>query len=161
MLHRARTCLTTRLSPGERGGIFMGRYVDHTLSPKEAVIVNAQLHWAMFIAPVVWLLLGLATFGITWLIGVPMLISRLFTLYGTELALTDKRVIAKTGLIRRDVIDVSLSKVEGITFKQGIIGRMFGYGSIFVRGAGLAYVPIKYISHPEMFKSDVDKILHG
>ena len=139
----------------------MGRYVDHTLSPNETVVVDAKLHWAMFIAPGIWFVLGFATFFITWLIAIPMLIARLLTLYGTELSLTNKRVIAKTGVIRRDVIDISLSKVEGITYKQGIIGRLFGYGSIFVRGTGLGHVPIKFIAHPELFKSDVDKVLHA
>jgi uncharacterized membrane protein YdbT with pleckstrin-like domain len=139
----------------------MGRYVDHAISGNETVVTNAKLHWAMFIAPAFWLALGFVTFGLTLLIGIPMLISRILTYYGTELALTSKRVIAKTGVIRRDVVDVSLTKVEGITYQQGIIGRLFGYGSVFVRGTGLGHVPVKFISYPEMFKSDVDRLLHA
>jgi uncharacterized membrane protein YdbT with pleckstrin-like domain len=137
----------------------MGRYVDHTLSANETVIANAKPHWAMFIAPMLWLIFGLVLL-VPLVVAIPMLILRLMTFYGTELAVTNKRVIAKTGVISRNVIDVALPKVEGITYQQGVFGRVFGYGSIFVRGTGLGHVPIKFIAHPELFKSDVDKMVH-
>jgi uncharacterized membrane protein YdbT with pleckstrin-like domain len=73
----------------------------------------------------------------------------------TELAVTNRRVLAKTGVIQRHCIDVQNSKVEGLTYNQGLIGRIFGYGSIFVRGTGIGMVPIPYVAAPEAFKRDV------
>jgi hypothetical protein len=71
------------------------------------------------------------------------------------LAVTNKRVLAKTGVVTRHSIDVQNAKVEGLTYNQGLIGRLFGYGSIFVRGTGIGMVPIPYVSEPEAFKRDV------
>ena len=73
------------------------------------------------------------------MLGVIWAVFRGLVFLTTELALTNKRVIAKSGIIRRNVIDVvSNTKVEGVSYNQGIIGRIFGYGSVLVRGTGVA-----------------------
>jgi uncharacterized membrane protein YdbT with pleckstrin-like domain len=144
----------------------MGAYVDGNLLPGEQVVARANLHWAMFIGPVLLfvfaLLIGrsgggflLAVLAVIW--GV----YRGLVYLTTELAITNKRVIAKTGIIRRNVIDVSNGKVEGITYNQGIVGRIFGYGSILVRGTGIGQVPIPFISRPDYFKREVGSVLHA
>ena len=79
----------------------------------------------------------------------------------TELAVTNKRVIAKSGIVRRNVIDVANTKIEGVTYHQGIIGRIFGYGSILVRGTGVGQVPIPFIGRPEYFKQEVGRVLYA
>ncbi|MDQ2877611.1 MAG: PH domain-containing protein [Pseudomonadota bacterium] len=93
-------------------------------------------------------------------IGLIFLTWRLFVYLTTELALTNKRVIARYGVISRNVIDVSISKVEGVTFTQGLIGRIFNYGALFVRGTGAGNVPIKFISQPEIFRDQINQELH-
>jgi uncharacterized membrane protein YdbT with pleckstrin-like domain len=79
----------------------------------------------------------------------------------TELAVTSKRVIAKSGIIRRNVIDVANGKVEGVTYHQGIMGRIFGYGSVVVRGTGVGQVPIPFIGQPDYFKQEVGRVLYA
>jgi hypothetical protein len=49
---------------------------------------------------------------------------------------------------------VSNSKIEGVTYRQGIVGRIFGYGSVLVRGTGVGQVPIPFIQRPEHFKHE-------
>jgi hypothetical protein len=49
---------------------------------------------------------------------------------------------------------VSNSKIEGVTYRQGIVGRIFGYGSVLVRGKGVGQVPIPFIQRPEHFKHE-------
>lgn len=95
------------------------------------------------------------------IIGLLWTAFRYFVAQSTELALANKRVIAKSGIIRRNFIDVSLSKVEGVVFQQGIIARIFGYGSISVRGTGTGNVPIPFIDQPEVFKQEVGRALHA
>ena len=142
----------------------MGKYVDSALLPSEQVVAEARPHWAMFIAPGLIILIGLIAGkagGVFITIGVIWAIFRGLVFVTTELALTNKRVIAKSGIIRRNVIDVSLSKVEGVTYRQGIIGRIFGYGSILVRGTGVGQVPVGFIAKPEQFKHEVGRLLHA
>lgn len=135
-------------------------YIEQTLMPGENVVSEASLHWAMFIAPGLITLLGLLAYSggggsIVLVLGLIWFGWRVLVYQSTELAVTNRRVLAKSGVIRRHCIDVQNNKVEGLTYDQGIIGRMFGYGSIFVRGTGIGMVPIPYVAAPEVFKRDV------
>ena len=64
----------------------------------------------------------------------------------TELALTNRRIIAKSGLIRRNTIELKTNRVESLEVNQGILGRIFNFGSIVVKGVGGSHAPIPYSS---------------
>jgi len=135
-------------------------YIEQTLMPGENVVSEASLHWALFIAPALVTLFGLLVYAgdggsIVIILGLIWLGWRFLVYQSTELAVTNHRVLAKSGILRRHCIDVQNNKVEGLTYNQGIIGRIFGYGSIFVRGTGIGMVPIPYVAAPEAFKRDV------
>jgi len=66
----------------------------------------------------------------------------------TELAITNKRVIAKTGLIQRRTIEMFLEKIESIQVDQSVLGRMFNFGSVVISGTGVHSAPFKSISEP-------------
>lgn len=70
----------------------------------------------------------------------------------TELAVTNKRVIAKFGFISRRTVEINVSKVESIQVQQGILGRVFNYGSLVISGAGNPQAPISGISDPMSFR---------
>lgn len=142
----------------------MGKYVDSALLPGEQVVCEARPHWAMFVGPALIIIIGLGAGearGFFLTVGLIWAAYRLLVYLTTEMALTTKRVIAKSGIIRRNVIDVSNTKIEGVTYHQGIIGRIFGYGSVLVRGTGVGQVPVPFISQPEGFKHEVGRILHA
>ena len=142
----------------------MGAYVNGSLLPNETIVAEAKPHWAMFIAPALVLLIGISAGrfgGLFIFVGFIWAVFRGLVWLTTELALTNKRVIAKSGIIRRNAIDVSLSKTEGVTYTQGIIGRIFGYGSIVVRGTGVGNVAVRFISQPESFKHEVSRLIHA
>jgi uncharacterized membrane protein YdbT with pleckstrin-like domain len=135
-------------------------YIEQTLMPGENVVSEATLHWALFIAPALVTLFGLLVYAgdggsIVIILGLIWLGWRFLVYQSTELAVTNHRVLAKSGILRRHCIDLQNNKVEGLTYNQGIIGRIFGYGSIFVRGTGIGMVPIPYVAAPEAFKRDV------
>jgi hypothetical protein len=145
-------------------GVGMGKYVDSALLPGEEVVSEARPHWAMFVGPALVILLGIAAGEagtIFYVLGGIWGAFRVLVYLTTEMALTNKRVIAKSGIIRRNVIDVSNSKIEGVTYNQGIIGRIFGYGSVLIRGTGVGQVPVPFIGQPEHFKHEVGRILHA
>jgi uncharacterized membrane protein YdbT with pleckstrin-like domain len=142
----------------------MGAYVTGSLLPGEQIVAEARPHWAMFVGPALLLIFAFMMKSLGGLIAFVAIIwgiYRLLIYFSTELAVTNKRVIAKTGIIRRNVVDVSNSKIEGVTYHQGIIGRVFGYGSVLVRGTGVGQVPIPFIERPEFFKHEVGRVLHA
>ena len=70
-----------------------------------------------------------------------------------ELSITDRRVVVKTGLVGRQIRELHISRVEGIEVEQSILGRLFGYGTVLVRGVGTDLDPIEYVHAPGRFKS--------
>jgi uncharacterized membrane protein YdbT with pleckstrin-like domain len=81
--------------------------------------------------------------------------------YSSEFAITNKRVIAKTGLIRRHSIEVYLDKIEAVEVSQGIAGRILGYGTIVVTGTGGTKDPIPMIPAPLLFKKKIQNEVHN
>jgi uncharacterized membrane protein YdbT with pleckstrin-like domain len=70
----------------------------------------------------------------------------------TELAFTNKRVIAKFGFVSRQTVEINISKVESIQVHQNIAGRIFNFGTLVIGGAGDPQAPIAGISNPMEFR---------
>jgi uncharacterized membrane protein YdbT with pleckstrin-like domain len=126
----------------------MSSYVDEVLIKDEAVLYRGHLSaWSFFW----WIALGLLllpAFGLGLLIWLWA-----WVIYKTtELAVTNKRVIAKAGLIQRNTTEMFLEKVESIRVDQGILGRIFDFGSITMSGTGGDKSPVKNVSQPLEFR---------
>jgi uncharacterized membrane protein YdbT with pleckstrin-like domain len=63
------------------------------------------------------------------LVAVFLLIKQWLQLRVTEIAATDRRVIYKKGLIRRQTNEMNMDKVESVQIDQSILGRMLDYGA--------------------------------
>ena len=141
----------------------MKDYISHQLLGDEHVEYQAKAHWVVYIKGIILFAIGsvlLATEGrglalIFLILGVLALVWAYLWQRTTELAITNKRVVAKFGIIRRHTIDQQLSKIEGTNLEQGILGRMLGYASIVVRGTGSGRTPIPYIGNPDEFKREL------
>ena len=155
-------------------------YIDENLVAGERVLYRTRLHWIVVIAP---LIFGsfLALVGLTFLVGgvidlvkarsagfagIGFLVLLLGAAIGalglwyrtsTEMAVTNRRVIIKTGLLTRNSIELMLSKVESVSINQGLTGRMLGYGSIVVRGSGGTAEPFSKIANPLEFRKQVQQ----
>lgn len=70
----------------------------------------------------------------------------------TEAAVTNKRVVTKSGFVFRKTIELRLQKVESVQVHQSIVGRILNYGDIQVAGAGTPQEAVKYISRPMEFR---------
>src|SRR5256885_4664155 len=67
----------------------------------------------------------------------------------TEMAVTNRRVLIKTGIGSRRTLDLMLSRGESIGVEESAMGRMMGYGSVVVRGTGGTPEPFLMIAHPQ------------
>ena len=79
----------------------------------------------------------------------------------TELAITNKKVIAKWGFISRKTLEQRLEKVDSIQVDQSMTGRFFDYGTIIVHGSGSSTTPIKAIANPLEFRRQVENAVAG
>ncbi len=59
-----------------------------------------------------------------------------FKRWTTEIAVTDKRIIYKTGFINRHTEEMNMDKVSSVDVDQTFWGRIFDFGTIRIIGAG-------------------------
>jgi uncharacterized membrane protein YdbT with pleckstrin-like domain len=144
-------------------------YIEENLIPGENVLYKCRLHWVVvFVWPIIWFIAATAMFlgGGEWsLVGGYMFISIAlckavgsFVMYSTsEFGVTNHRVIAKVGFIRRRSLEVLLNKIEGIRVSQTVLGRILGYGSITISGTGGTHDLFPYISNPLKLRQKVQE----
>jgi uncharacterized membrane protein YdbT with pleckstrin-like domain len=122
-------------------------YIDDSLIEGERLIHRARISWWSQFAL---LLLGVVTLVIV--VGLIFLVIAWIRVRSTEVAITDKRVIAKFGFIRRHTVEINLDKVEALKVEQGFWGRILNYGTIYISGAGTSVAPIPDIADPLVFR---------
>jgi len=126
----------------------MTSYVEKTLIQNEKIIYTGKVSlWSLAPNFIVGLLL-LPAFGL----GLLFWLAAWIRYATTELAFTNKRVIAKYGFISRKTVEINLAKVESMQVNQGILGRLFNFGTLVVSGAGNPQAPISGISNPMTFR---------
>jgi uncharacterized membrane protein YdbT with pleckstrin-like domain len=155
-------------------------YVQQNLNPGESVLYTTHLHWivlfrsifvdAVFsvagLSLIAWAVAGkqaergeaqaAGIAGVTLLIfgGIILAIAAVRR-NATEMAVTNKRVIIKVGWLTKRTIELFLSKVESVEVQQSVAGRVFGFGSITVRGTGGTNEPFTHVANPLEFRRQV------
>ena len=151
--------------------------VDDDLIPGESVLYRTELHWIVLVWPMLWALFfgvpGLAFLAISVavpvnppgsaaIVGLVLLgLGATVALIGflkrsaTEMAVTNKRLVVKIGILNRRTFEIPLSKIESIHVEESLLGRMLGYGSVVVRGTGGTPEPFYRIAHPPELRRQV------
>lgn len=122
-------------------------YVKANLRPNEKLILEGKLHWTILLPH----LLGILVF-----IGFITIWKPLIRLLTTQLAITDKRVIGKTGFIKTSVMDTPLDKITNIVVTTGFWGKIFKYGNIRITTISGDYV-FNGLADPEGFKTTLQQ----
>ena len=166
--------------PASNPPIRSSGYISKNLMVGESVAATAKLHWAIYlkIIPVVLIfpflcaiqfvtahsnstknsfliLLIASTLTMVVMIGLPMALIAYLKVRSSEFAVTNKRVLMKTGLIRRNSVEILLTKIESIKVNQGFIGRILDYGTVIVCGTGGTKDPFHLIASPLKFRQKI------
>jgi uncharacterized membrane protein YdbT with pleckstrin-like domain len=133
-------------------------YVKQHLLPGEQVVYETRLHKFSYLLPlclaavgVVFFFVGNDTHRLAWFLLLSGLVWGLFGYidYTTsEFAVTNRRVILKTGVFRTRALELQKSQIESVAINQGMVGQSFGYGNIVVGGTGGTKETFKYIANP-------------
>ncbi|HXT53304.1 MAG TPA: PH domain-containing protein [Candidatus Eisenbacteria bacterium] len=134
-------------------------YIQANLLPDEQIVYKARLHWVIFWKCCALVFLGAIFLLIQPIVGVVViLIGVLGALwpimaYSTsEFAVTNKRVIIKTGFLRRKTLELLLRHVETISVDQSVTGRILNFGSLTLTGSGGIKEMFDNISAPLEFR---------
>ena len=152
-------------------------YVDENLITDEVVTYRGRLHWTGLLRPVALaaalMILGLVALRYAFdsesrnllagiglgliVIGAIPLIKAVVERRAAEFAVTNKRVIFKSGVVRRRTAEMFLAKIESVGADQTILGRLLGYGSIVLRGTGGSTEPFANIDRPLEFRRQIQE----
>lgn len=156
----------------------LGPYARSTLAPNETPFYRTSMHWIVFVrfallALLVFLLLAMPfAIGVQILIGselgwfvLPLpafiMVPPTLSYVSSELVVTDMRVLIKSGIVRRQTLEMFISKVESVAVDQGVLGRLFDYGTVSIRGTGGSQEPFEAIAHPLEFRNCVQRLQSG
>jgi uncharacterized membrane protein YdbT with pleckstrin-like domain len=151
-------------------------YVQRVLQPGEQVRHISSIHWIVYWPGVVLALLAVVAYWLSetrllpgiWrytayalaLVAVVLLIKQWFQLWVTEIAVTDRRVIYKKGLIRRQTNEMNMDKVESVQIDQTILGRMLNYGDATILGTGEGFETLRTIASPIELRNSITGTAH-
>ena len=161
-------------------------YIQRTLIAGESVLYRAHLHWVVLLGHALIggflavLGLGLLTgtlvatghdlgrgtaaiaAGIFLLVaGVGVVVAGILKRAATEIAVTNKRVLIKTGFFGRKTIEIFLSKIESVIVDESFTGRMLGFGTVTVRGTGGTPEQFHQVADPLEFRRQVQTQIEG
>ncbi len=75
----------------------------------------------------------------------------------SEYGITDKRILVKTGWIRRNSLEIFLDKIEALHVDQTILGRILDFGTIVIIGTGGTHDPFCNVPRPVQFRRRVQQ----
>ena len=144
-------------------------YIKQNLQPGEEIKYVSNLHFFLFIQPIIFLLIGALLASspkeisamthyaglLILFFGIVSLVQRLLVKIGSAYAVTNKRVVLKTGVISRRAVDLVLAKCEGLHIKQSVLGRIFGFGTITVTTGGVTS-SYPFIANPLAFRREIN-----
>lgn len=130
-------------------------YITDTLAKDETLLAEGKISkWSLFHIYCAAVIFGVSIICLP--ISVMLLTYAYLKIRSTEMGITSKRVIRKSGVIMRDTSEIRLSKVESVSVKQGMLGRMFGYGDVIISGSGGNDAVMKGVKDPLAFRAMVD-----
>lgn len=141
-------------------------YWKENLLETEVVQVEGKIHWSNYLVSISWAILTitamlvlswygtgsyfvlLAGFGLSAITAVPAWLKARFT----EILVTNQRVMIKTGILRRHVVEINLEHLESFEVNQTLLGRIFDFGSIRAIGTGGTTVEMGQVDSPRMIR---------
>ena len=148
--------------------------VYRVLLPHERRVITVRFHPAILIKPVAQTLGGLALAGlistiahlnssvllVIWLLWLLLVIRLLYKVYEwleDYFVVTSARLLLATGVVKKTVNMMPLSKVTDMRFERSAIGRLFGFGTFIVESAGQdqALHTINHLPYPEQLYIEV------
>ena len=147
-------------------------YIDSILEPGEEIRYRTTVTWTVYgpslllalcavasliVAETSAPLAGIGAFAAVFfaLAAIVSFLPGWFRRFTTEIVVTDRRIILKRGLIRRHTVEMNMQKVESVDVDQTLVGRLFNYGNITIRGTGSSFETLSKIDAPLKLRTTV------
>jgi len=138
------------------------------LKKNEKVILTIRKHWFVLLKPILWTLILLiiamagsnSEFGNFLLIGLGLtvvwFIYRILDRNTNLWAVTNLRIIDEYGVFSNNSKETPLDKINNISYRQPLLGRMFNYGHVQIQSAAESGSTIhKMVERPKVLKDTI------
>ncbi len=129
-------------------------YIQDSLSKGEEIYQVFEHHWIVKFFLLIHIAMCLT------IIWIPVALFYWLGWKFTEQGVTNKRIIYKHGIISRKTDEMRLAAIESVMIKQGIIGRILGFGKVVITGRGAGDVVIKWMADPMRVKREIESAEH-
>ncbi|MCW2927102.1 MAG: hypothetical protein JWM86_1070 [Thermoleophilia bacterium] len=152
----------------------MGRDLKDLLGPDEGVVLETRQHWFVVLRSIGVLVLGLIVLAVAiWYVGeagwlenrpgdyltialwiafalvLAVVLWRVLAWVTERFYVTTSKIVYARGILNRDVVSTPLVKIDEMTLRRPLLGRMLGFGRLDVENAaggteplaGLEYLP--------------------
>ncbi len=127
------------------------RYIDESLASGETIIQRGKWPGIFWF----WAWAALILLGIV-IVGVFIFLSSAIKMKTTDFAVTNRRVILKTGWFSRSTQELAVESVESVSLDQSFMERVLGYGRVVVTGTGEARIVFPPMAHPVAFRRAIE-----
>ena len=139
--------------------------IMNTSHPEETLILETQLHWIIFLMPMIFSV-ALAVFiyhqsylfvlNYAALALIAYFLSDTIIRYlTTSYTLTSQRLIIKRGFIFKRTWDIPLNQVESIELLQSLFGKIVGYGNVLINKTGGNMNLLETVDQPAVFRQQM------
>jgi len=80
-------------------------------------------------------------------------------LWTLRIAVSDDGVIVQRGWIAQTNQEMEIKNIEEVNVDQSFFGRLFGYGTIQIRGTGINSIVLQWIAAPYEFRRAIELAL--
>jgi uncharacterized membrane protein YdbT with pleckstrin-like domain len=130
----------------------------------EKLIHNPKISWKLLILPIflfillIWISIKLNDIFVIFVVfySTYLIIRVVLVILTTEFALTNRRIIARKGIIRQRSMEILLNQVESIMISQPLDGRIFGFGTVTIIGSGGTREFFRSIDNPMELRKQVN-----
>lgn len=152
-------------------------YVSDTMQRDEEILVTPKLHWINYVVPYA------ALFGAVVLIVMTVLllfddlgglmVAAMFVIYSAygllelkyrEMAVTNKRVVLRKGVIASDGDEIKNYALTSIEVEQSVMGRILNFGNVcfasFGSGRSVRLV-FANVANPRAVKAQIEDAIEG
>jgi len=135
-------------------------YIERSLGRAETLLYRARFPafyfvaaWGSLLAAVLGALLAFASgygplgLGVL-LLGMAAFLGILVPIWTTEIGVTNQRLVFKRGLLWRSTQELQLRAIEEVNLEQGLLGRLFSFGRLELRGTGVDDICLPQLADP-------------
>ena len=146
-------------------------YITRVLQPGEQIRHTSSIHWivcwpsiavavlaiVMFwfgetrLLPRVW---QYSAYGLAFVAAI-LLVREVYGWLITEIAVTNRRIIYKKGLVRLHTNEMNMDKVESVQVSQSILGRMLDFGTVKIFGTGEGFETLRTVASPIALRNSI------